>query len=684
MRRQAAFAVLTCCLGAATAAAQTPPPSGAQFERPIKIDRPGPQKVEVDLPLLAASRQRTAGTARTVEPPLAGLRLISSSGDEIPYLVFDQPDVGPPWIAGAVLAIPETKRSSGFEVDLGASYRVDGLQIDGLPAPFLKRLRLEGSGDRQRWTVLLGDATVFDLPNERVRLTTLTFLPGAYRYLRATWDDTNSARVPLPIRANAREALLTQPPPPVRSAIPFEREASEPGRSRYRIRLPAAGLPVAAVLIRSSAGDIFRTATVLESRFGGSRADPVELGRTRLVRTSDAPQDPNALRIPISFPQSAELQLVVDDGQNPPLDIHEVLAELGRRQWIYFEARGGPVTARYGGRAAAPPQYDLEARRSSIDIDRIAETAWGEPPGAGATEAAAPPPPLPERGAQIDVGGFRFRRSIPDDPSGLVSLQLDAAVLSRSAGPGSAFGDVRIVDREGYQIPYLVERRDEPLSIELTLTRKNEPVRGLPPPSTGTRSTYTTDLPFDGLPQPRLVLETSDRVFSRRVQVGLEREADRKHRDGWFELLATAEWVHADRQTAARALELRIEPRDHTRLVVIVDEGDNRPLTMSSARLLLPSWRLRFFKPNAPLQLVYGRDKAMIPQYDLALLAPAVMSAAAREIAPAAETDTVGTADVMSPRYFWIGLAAAAVVLLGLIVRLISSGTAPPPSPPAP
>ena len=34
-----------------------------------------------------------------------------------------------------------------------------GVILDGIPAPFLKRFRLEGSGDRERWTVLIEEGT---------------------------------------------------------------------------------------------------------------------------------------------------------------------------------------------------------------------------------------------------------------------------------------------------------------------------------------------------------------------------------------------------------------------------------------------------------------------------------------------------------------------------------------------
>ena len=98
-----------------------------------------------------------------------------------------------------------TPKTSGFEIDLGEPITIDRFRIDGLAPPFLKRVRLEGSGDRARWTLLVAEGTVFNLPEERLVQTELAFTPGPYRYLRLTWDDTRSGRLPQPASSSARE-----------------------------------------------------------------------------------------------------------------------------------------------------------------------------------------------------------------------------------------------------------------------------------------------------------------------------------------------------------------------------------------------------------------------------------------------------------------------------------------------
>jgi hypothetical protein len=56
-------------------------------------------------------------------------------------------------------------------------------------------------------------------------------------------------------------------PPSLTVRLPVERRPSEPGRSRYRVKLPAARLPIVALEVMvESGGHVFRHATVSESR----------------------------------------------------------------------------------------------------------------------------------------------------------------------------------------------------------------------------------------------------------------------------------------------------------------------------------------------------------------------------------------------------------------------------------
>jgi Protein of unknown function (DUF3999) len=633
-----------------------------RFERPVAANGPGPRRLAIDVALLAGLNR-----------DFGDLRLFDAGAREIAYLLVFKPSAEPAWKPATILPVAsvdrDTLKQSGFEADLGAIQTTDRFRIDALRSPFLKRVRLEGSGDRARWTLLVAEGTLFDLPDEKLRQTELAFTPGSYRYFRATWDDTNSARLPPPSFASARLVTSVVPPPPLTATLSVERRPSEPGRSRYRVRLPGAHLPIVALEFDLGGGHVLREAAAYEARLSGTEAVPVLLGSGTLRRVVQGSLTAASLRLPLSPPVEPQIDLVVDDGDNPPLDVRGVQAIFADLPWIYFESDGIALSARYGNPSLSPPRYDLEAVRDSLRIDAVADAAWGEPRARTAEDnAAGAAPPLPTIGAPVDPALFKYLRAIPAGDPGFIGLSLDAAVLSHSAG-ASAFADVRVIDASARQVPYLVERASEPLSIDLRL----EPVPPAKP------SVYRVAWPFEHLPSPRLVLTTSARVFQRAITVGVEREADRRHRDPWFEPLAQYAWTHVDQDHPAPALTLPLPSAEAKELFVLVEEGDNTPLPLTSARLLLPAYRLRLFRESgAALRLAYGRPDLAPPRYDLALLAPQLLGVAVTEVAAGGEEASRAdstTVALLSPRLFWGVLGVAVLVLLAMIARLLKRET---------
>jgi len=150
-------------------------------------------------------------------------------------------------------------------------------------------------------------------------------------------------------------------------------------------------------------------------------------------------------------------------------------------------------------------------------------------------------------------------------------------------------------------------------------------------------------------------------------------------------LLASASWRHADPARAAPPLVVPLPAVGHRRLLVAIEDGDNAPLPLAAARLLLPSWRLRFFHPGPALELLYGAPGMDAPRYDLALLAPRLRTAPARELElgpppagpAAAERDEATTGRIV----FIAVLAAAVVALLLFLARLLRRGDGAPQAP---
>src|SRR6185503_2108591 len=237
-----------------------------------------------------------------------------------------------------------------------------------------------------------------------------------------------------------------------------------------------------------------------------------------------------------------------------------------------------------------------------------------------------------------------------------------------------------------------LERLDAPLTLALPLERAPDARDDV------AKSRYRVRLPYEGLPESRLVLRTDARVFVRRVTLEVEPSATQSDarprgvgREG-RRVVASAKWVNTDPATPAPALTLDVPALAYAELTLLVDEGDNAPLPIRDASLLLPNYRLRFVRDGrTTLSLLYGRSDVGAPRYDLALVAPRLLGAPAEDVVPSPEGTPVNVTGITPTIVFWVALGVAVAALLALMVRLLKSGreqdsaiaAAPPPTPSA-
>lgn len=660
MRLPIRIALVLTLTAAATATAANVP-----SQRLVIPSAAGPNLLIPDVDLLSRARSLTyiewtpgKRDLTTWSGGLDDLRLYDGSGREVAYLLVPPPAERATWADGKILPVASTKKTSGFEVDLGLAANVDRIRFKGIAAPFLKRYRLEGSGDRTRWTLLVDEGTLFDLPDETLKRTEASFEAGTYRYFRVTWDDRSSARAGLPYRASVRQLPMEARTTPVLVPLSLERLPSEPRHSRFRVRLPGRNLPVISLQLSIERGNVMRRARVTEARYAEGQVVPAEIGSSLLRRAERGDVAATDLTIPIQRPSETQLEIDVDDGNNPPLALAAVAGELAPVPTIYFEsADGGPLHARFGEAKLAAPRYDLEAMRQFIAKTAAARATWGgfEAATVRRTNEANL---LAMPGGAIGKAEFAYRRAVPPATPGLITLPLDAPVLAHARAD---LADVRIADEANRQVPYLVEHRERPLIVEL------------PPPVRDTSETrngftaYDIKLPFDRLPGATLVVETSNRVFDRKVSIdrpAADRKTDR-------EVVTQSSWVHADPETDPPALSVALPQTRIGTLRLVIDEGDNAPLVINRARLLLPSRALRFYHPGTQLSLLYGDAHVESPRYDLALLSTRLFGADSTELAAAAES-AIGVARSDTTRaIFWGVIIVAVLALLAILGRLL-------------
>ena len=180
------------------------------------------------------------------------------------------------------------------------------------------------------------------------------------------------------------------------------------------------------------------------------------------------------------------------------------------------------------------------------------------------------------------------------------------------------------------------------------------------------------------------MLRTPARVFQRTVSVVIEKDPHNERQEPWTNQVAQAAWSRTDPESPAPALTMSLPFLRAAEALLLVDEGDNNPLAIEPPRLLLPAYRIRFFREGeAELTLIYGKKDLEAPRYDLALLAPRLVGAAAEEtsLGPEGLSGQV-EATPFPKRLFWGMLVAAVAVLLLLIGRLVKKGEGGAPAGP--
>ena len=181
--------------------------------------------------------------------------------------------------------------------------------------------------------------------------------------------------------------------------------------------------------------------------------------------------------------------------------------------------------------------------------------------------------------------------------SGWVRIPLDQEVLARTLPD---YGDLRIVDAQDRQVPYVLRRTggERPWATG-ALVRTEE----------GASSLIRVPLGDQDATVASVTLETDRSLFHRRVVI-------LRDRGTVTEELRAVDW---DGSTSG-VLSLRVDSVVGRELLVRVENGDNPPLQVSSIKVTYPEVELRAHVPEGS-RLLYGSLTATLPSYDLGALA---------------------------------------------------------------
>lgn len=622
-------------------------PSAYALAAPVTVPPTGPVRISLGPDLVGGQPDALA----------SGLLLTDASGAGVPYAVLRSTQDVSPYIEDLDFR-PE---GEAVWVTDASDTPVDGLMLDVMDleglGPFTATVQWWRGGE---WVGGSDGSTGGELlyhlaDGTEDRLVDVPHVTGPFRIVLSGYGTR-----PRLLDVSSVRQLPGYVPPvvePVSLAAPV---LTEEGMARYTIRLggPRA---VRSIRLHVPAGfDVFersvrvRRPSSLQPTYNGAYTPEAfdgaydyggdVSGTVRRIRVGGGRVD--QVDVTVGFSSDLlVLDVATDRGEPLPIERVDVISE--GVQLLVRDAGAGPHTL-YGAASEASAPYDLGvAAPELLDADPPLVVA-----GVAAENPVYVPTPTREGvdgpGPDLALSRFHFERDVVAEP-GWARIPLDRSVLARTR---EDLGDVRLVDAEGRQVPFLLWSTGEEDAWDTA-------------PFTREEKGTTTQLrvPLDGTaPVASVLLETSQSVFEREVEI---------LRDAGRATIAIRR-VHWQGPQRGGTLSVAIGQRIGDTLLVRIENGDNPPLAIDAVRVTSPRWELRARVPEGGARLVYGAPGARAPDYDLSLLTEDVRRMPVPEATLGEERElTPPTPGLVDRGLSVIGIGLLAIGLLGMVVRVL-------------
>lgn len=573
------------------------------------------------------------------QPEARDLRLLAGDGTELPYLISrKEGEIEIERYPGAlsdVRLLPWQR--SQWEADLGAERTFDTVELSIPEQDFARRAMLEIAGPDRAFRPLREDLAVFDWRwGRRVHHTTVALgAPARARFLRVTIWEPSAPRVSL--RGVEVRRTTVRPGQRWRREVPLRQVPAPRGQSRYQLDLPP-GLPLDQVEIGAEDPIFARRAQLTEEPAatpGARPPPPLPLGEGEIYRVLlPAPKDQGAplrgedLRFSARRPGGGALFLQIQDGDSPPLRGLQV-AVLGVADQLVFPRppKAQPLRLYYGNPATRAPLYDVELLRGWLERYH-GQVAVGAVDAEIENPRHRPAPPLGfvlGAGAALEVSRWRLAQRLPaPERADLYGLTLSPEAL---AALRPDLGDLRIVDGQGRQVPYVLQQEASekavPLHVEPAAARTH---RHLLRSDAGSLPFVALELRFDRafFSRPARLLTPVDQDG----QDGRDRPGGAE-RTLWQGTLA----LRGEGEEGPLRLLLgdagRLGP-----LTLEIDDGDDAPLGLRGAVgvVRLPRIACKLLPDLAApagYRVLLGNPEAAPPRYDIETLRQQVLDYAA-------------------------------------------------------
>lgn len=363
------------------------------------------------------------------------MRILDAAGVEVPHVVRDASVTTPERrrVPRTALASQPTVRplaDNGLEITVVIGPGRDAIVPESftLRTPlhdFEHRVSVSWSADGREWTPVVADALIYDyarfidVRDVTIRLPPVPERGPAGRYRIVLDDVTQEQQLRLaeltrtladgeerevrettrverrPFRIDGIEFSYTeqveQQATPVladRTIVGF-RAVREPGGRATRITVDTRREPVTAFTIATDARNFSRQATVeqpVAADGDGQRRRGRPLATATVTRIDVAGIRREQLTIPLPESRLGTYDILIDDGDSPPLTVTGVTARGPAREVVFLAEPAAVYRLAYGGELAAP-RYDTAAIRAALAARAVAANATLGP------EVIVPTPP---------------------------------------------------------------------------------------------------------------------------------------------------------------------------------------------------------------------------------------------------------------------------------------------------
>lgn len=386
----------------------------------------------------------------------ADLRVLDGQGRDAPFLLRKSAERRARRVrhlASAATTALRPTEGGGLEIQVRLPKdvpAVEGLVLVTPLADYEQHVRVAGKDEGQDWRPLVADALVFDYSRFMdVRNQEVSLPPNDHRDLRIVIDvvtaEQQSALIELtrklrdgqereriertridrrPFRVDRIDMWYhveedsSEPKPVERPVAAFE-VARDPDRQVTVIDVRTRREPTTSLLIETASRNFSRTAWVEVPQPQGVRTRWRRIGHGTISHLGFRDWQREQLSIEFAEQREDRYRFVIEDGDNPPLQIDGVRIRGTVEQVVFFAEPATEYRLAYGSETLSAPQYDTSAISSVLGEGYRPAIAR-----LGAAQAAGP-----EEG---DAKRFEWRRLLNDPIVWGTAICLAVAVLGIS------------------------------------------------------------------------------------------------------------------------------------------------------------------------------------------------------------------------------------------------------------